>query len=70
MPLALAPEKATLKITKILVDEKTKKHLSNLGLIPGAEITVFSSSKGNVIILFKESRLAIDHSVAMKILVA
>ena len=45
MPLMLAPKNQSVKIVKIVADEQTKKHLQNLGILVGAEITVFSASR-------------------------
>ena len=42
MPIVMAPENVDLKITKILVDEKTKRHLENLGILVNAIITISS----------------------------
>ena len=53
MPLMLAPKNQSVKIVKIVADEQTKKHLQNLGILVGAEITVFSASGGSVICMVK-----------------
>lgn len=70
MPLMLAPVNRAVKIVKIVADEKTKKHLQNLGVMTGAEITVFSSSGGSVICTVKSGKLALDRAVAAHIFVA
>ena len=70
MPLMLAPTNQAVKIVKIIADEKTKKHLQNLGITIGAEITVFSSQGGSVICMVKSGKLALDRSVASHIFVA
>lgn len=70
MPLVIAPLNTNLKIVKILVDEKLKKHLESLGITINSTIKVISSTAGNCIIEVKDSRLAIDRAVATKILVA
>ena len=54
MPIAIAPSGQKMKILKILTDEKTKKHLENLGLTVNSDITVLSKSGGSVICLVKE----------------
>ena len=51
MPIAIAPSGQKMKILKILTDEKTKKHLENLGLTVNSDITVLSKSGGSVICL-------------------
>ena len=46
MPIVFAPTDKTLKIVKVLADEKTKKHLASLGVVQNGEIEVVSSSNG------------------------
>ena len=70
MPLMLAPKNQSVKIVKIVADEKTKKHLQNLGILVGAEITVFSASGVSVICMVKNGKLALDRAVASHIFVA
>lgn len=70
MPIFIAPLKVELTITRILVDETTKKHLENLGITVNSKIQVLSSENGSVIVLVKEGRLALDKNIAMKIFVA
>lgn len=70
MPIALAPLNTEMKVVKILVDDKTKKHLESLGILINSIIKVISSVRGGVVIAVKEGRLALDRSIASKILVA
>lgn len=70
MPLTLAPVNQAVKIVKIALDDETKKHLQNLGVLAGAQITVFSSSGGSVICMVKSGKLALDRAVASHIFVA
>lgn len=70
MPLMLAPKNQSVKIVKIVADEQTKKHLQNLGILVGAEITVFSASGGSVICMVKNGKLALNRAVASHIFVA
>ena len=70
MPLVLAPVGQQMKIVKILADEKTKKHLANLGVISQSEITVLSSSGGSTVCIVKDGRLALDRDLASRIFVA
>ena len=70
MPLMLAPKNQSVKIVKIVADEQTKKHLQNLGILVGAEITDFSASGGSVICMVKNGKLALDRAVASHIFVA
>ena len=70
MPIVVAPENTALKIIKILVDEKTKRHLENLGILVNASITVLARNDGNVIVKIKDGRLALNKDTALKIFVA
>lgn len=70
MPVYIAPRGAELQIRKIGADDKTKKHLQELGITEGGKITLLSSSGGGVIVIVKEGRLCLDKNLAGKILVA
>ncbi len=70
MPIGLAPINTEMKVVKVLLDDKTKKHLESLGILVNSVITVISSVNGGVVIAVKEGRLALDRSIASKILVA
>ena len=70
MPIIIAPTGAELTIQKVLVDEKTKRHLESLGILPNSKIMVVSVSNGNVICLVKNVRIALNKETATKIIVA
>lgn len=70
MPLVLAPVGQEMKIVKIVADDKTKKHLANLGVIAQSAITVLSSSGGSTVCMVKDGRLALDKDIASHIFVA
>ena len=70
MPIVLAPLNTDLRIVRILATDKLKKHLESLGITIDAKIRILSQSGGNVICVVKEGRLALDHDIASKILVA
>lgn len=70
MPIALAPTNVEVKVVRVLTDEKTKKHLESLGILVNSTLTVISSVNGGVVVAVKEGRLALDKSIASKILVA
>lgn len=70
MPIALAPVNTEMKVVKVLTDEKTKKHLESLGILVNSSIKIISSINGGVVVAVKEGRLALDRTVASKILVA
>lgn len=68
MPLMFAPVERAMKVIKILADEKTKKHLENLGITIDSELRVLNSG-ASVIVLVKDTRLALDSGLASKIFV-
>jgi len=70
MPIALAPVNEEVTVIRVLLDEKNKKHLESLGILVNAKVKVISSMNGGVILVVKEGRLALDRSIASKILVA
>ena len=71
MPLAIAPLNVELKIIRIVnLEEEVKKHLESLGLTINTNLKILSSSNGNVIILIKDFRLALDSNITRKIFVS
>lgn len=70
MPIVIAPTGKSLRVIKVMTDEKTKKHLASLGITVDSVLSVISTSGGSVILLIKDGRLAIDRQLATKIFVA
>ena len=69
MPLTLANPGEENIIRKIGGKPEVKKHLENLGLVAGGNVTVISATGGNVIVNVKESRVAISKEMAQKIMI-
>ena len=69
MPIAIAPLNTPLRVIRVSSDPKVKKHLESLGITINSIITILSSDGGNVIILVKEGRLALDRVIASTIFV-
>lgn len=69
MPLTLAPTGEESIILKIGGSQDVKQHLENLGFNVGGVITVISEISGNIIVKVKDSRIALDKSMAQKIFV-
>ena len=69
MPIAIAPLNMPFRVIRISSDPKVKKHLESLGITINSIITILSSDGGNVIILVKEGRLALDKVIANTIFV-
>ncbi len=70
MPIVIAPMGKVLRVIKIITDDKTKKHLANLGITIDSSLVILSQSGGNTICIIKEGRLALDSGIASKIFVA
>ncbi len=69
MPLLIAPQGKEMKIIKIIANGKIRRHLCNLGLTIGSYITSIQRTNHDVIILTRDCRLALNKSLAMKIIV-
>ena len=63
MPLAMAKSGETVVIRKI------RQHLAELGLVVDESVTVVSELGGNIILQVKDSRIALDRSMATRIMV-
>lgn len=69
MPLILASAGDENIIKKIGGSPEVKKHLENLGFVPGGRISVINTIGGNLIVNVKEARVAISREMAQKIMV-
>ena len=69
MPLVVAPTGEQQMIKRIGGSEEVKRHLQELGFVPGGYVTVVNEIGGNLIINVKESRVAVDKQLAGKIFV-
>lgn len=69
MPLSMARAGEANVVRKVSGKPETKRFLENLGFIAGAAVTVVSEMGGDVIVNIKESRVAINHEMAAKIMI-
>lgn len=69
MPLLVANQGETLQIKKITGNDETKRFLNSLGFGVGEVVTIISQLDGNMIIRVKESRVALDKTMASRIIV-
>lgn len=69
MPLTLAKAGETVTIVKITGKDEVRQHLAELGFVVDSEITVVNEIAGNLILQVKESRIALDKSMANRIMV-
>lgn len=69
MPLGMANVGDVTIIKRITGRDEVRQHLAELGFVVGAEIKVVSDLGGNLILNVKESRVALDKTMAMRIMV-
>lgn len=69
MPLGVAEREVEHTIIKIGGGEKTRSHLENLGFVQGSRVSVVNELSGNLIVNVKDTRIALDKELAMKIMV-
>ena len=69
MLLSKAKMGETFMVKQVEGKEKVKKFLFTLGCFEGEEITLISKLAGNYIVIIKDSRYAIDESMAKVIVV-
>ena len=68
MPLTLEPIGTPSVIRKITGKDDVRQHLAELGFVAGQEVTVVSSLNGNLIINVKGSRIALDETMARRVM--
>ena len=69
MPLTMARVGEPISITQINGKDATKKFLESLGFVVGEYLTIVSELGGNIIVSIKNSRIAVDKSMAQRIMV-
>ena len=69
MPLAMAGIGDINTIKKITGQDDLRRHLAELGFVVGEEVRVVSELGGNLILSVKDSRVALDKTMAMRIMV-
>ena len=69
MPLAMAGIGETNTIKKITGQDEVRRHLAELGFVVGEEVRLISQLGGNLILSVKDSRVALDRTMAMRILI-
>ena len=69
MPLVLANAGEENIIIKLGGSAEVRKHLADLGFVPGGTVSIISEIGGNLIVNVKDSRVAISREMAGKIMV-
>ena len=69
LPLTMAKTGDTVTIRQIRGKDEAKRHLAAMGFVIDGPVTVVSELAGNLILQVKNSRIALDKSVANRIMV-
>ena len=69
MPLTMARRGQTVTIRKISGRDEVRQHLAELGFVVDEDITVVSEIAGNLILQVKDSRIALDKTMANRIII-
>ena len=69
MPLTMTREGEVTSIKRVGGKEEVRRHLENMGFVPGTDVTVVTVNNGNVIVNVKEARVAISREMANKIMI-
>ena len=70
MPLTMAKPGETVTIRKITGKDEVRQHLAELGFVVDSSVTVVSEIAGNLILQVKESRIAMDRTLANRVMMA
>ena len=68
MPLTMAKSGERVTVRKITGKDEIRQHLAELGFVVDSDITVVSEIAGNLIVQVKDSRIALDKSMANRIM--
>ena len=69
MPLTMARTGETVTIRKITGKDEVRQHLAELGFVVDSDVTVVSEIAGNLILQVKDSRIALDRTMANRIMI-
>ena len=69
MPLTMAKAGETVTIRKVTGKDEVRQHLAELGFVIDSDVTVVSEIAGNLILQVKESRVALDRTMANRIMI-
>ena len=69
MPLTMAKPGETVTIRKSTGRDEIRQHLAELGFVVDESVTVVNELAGNLILQVKDSRIALDRTMANRILI-
>ena len=68
IPLTMAKPGETVTVRRITGKDHVRQHLAELGFVENTEVTVVSGLAGGLIVQVKDSRVALDQSMASRIM--
>lgn len=69
MPLGKARSGATVRLREWSIDVPMARRFTELGLMPGAELTVLQNGRGPVLVRVGQSRIALGREMAARLFV-
>ena len=69
MPLTMAKTGETVTIRKITGRDEVRQHLVELGFVVDSDVTVVNEVAGNLILQVKDSRIALDRTMANRVMI-
>ena len=69
MPLTMTKTGETVTIRKITGKDDVRQHLAELGFVVDSDVPVVSEIAGNLILQVKDSRIALDKTMANRIMI-
>lgn len=69
MPLTMAKTGESVTIEKITGKDEVRQRLAELGFVVGAQVSVVNEVGGNLILQVKDSRVALDKTMANRIMI-
>ena len=69
MPLTMAKPGETVTIRKVTGRDEVRQHLAELSFVADGTVTVVSELAGNLILQVKDSRIALDHTLANRVMI-
>ncbi len=69
IPLTMADQGQLISIIKITGTDEVRQHLAELGFVIGEEISIVNKNGGNLIVKVKDSRIALDQTLANRIFI-
>ena len=70
MPITIGKPGGRYLIRKITGRDEVRQHLAELGFVLDTEIVIVSELSGNLILQVRDSRIALDKTMANRILVS